>query len=203
MFHFLRKLLLISLGLLWLTPQLYSEVTVGQPAPNFTLSDTLGKIYSLADFKGKNVVLEWFNYDCPFVAKQYDSGSMQKLQETYTGKGIVWLAINSSAPGKEGNYSPDQLNKMAKSKKANPTAILLDSDGTVGRLYAAQTTPHMFIIDAAGNLVYQGAIDDIPSTDVTDIEKSHNYVRMALDEILAGKPVTTSATKSYGCSVKY
>ncbi len=176
---------------------------VGEPAPAFTLSDTRGVQHQLADFKGKLVVLEWVNFDCPFVGKHYGSGNMQRLQKEYTGKGVVWLSIGSSAPGKQGHYSAERIGALVKERGASPTAYLLDEDGTVGRAYGAKTTPHMFIVDGQGKLIYEGGIDDTPSTDQADIASAHNYVKAALDEALAGKPVTTSSSRPYGCSVKY
>jgi peroxiredoxin len=176
---------------------------VGQPAPAFTLPDTHGVQHRLADFKGKLVVLEWVNFDCPFVGKHYGSGNMQELQKEYTGKGVVWLSVGSSAPGKQGHYPAERLNALIKERGASPSAYLLDEDGTVGRAYGAKTTPHMFIVDGQGKLIYEGGIDDTPSTDQADIPLAHNYVKAALDEALAGKPVTTSSSRPYGCSVKY
>jgi peroxiredoxin len=195
---FLTCLLLLIAGL-----NVQAEVTSGQQAPDFTLTDINGKSHRLSDYKGKLVVLEWFNPDCPFVKKHYDSGNMQGLQKKYTEKGVIWLSINSSAEGKEGHYSPAQTNEWTQKEKTSSTAFLLDNDGKVGKMYGAQTTPHMFVIDSKGALVYQGAIDSIKSTDPADISKSQNYVQMALDESMAGKPVSTPSTKSYGCSVKY
>lgn len=179
------------------------DALVGKSAPDFTLTDTHGKKHSLSDYKGKFVVLEWINHDCPFVGKHYGSGNMQKLQKKYTKKGVIWLSINSSAPGKQGHCSPEKANKLTKEKDAAPTAVLLDPDGKVGKLYGAKTTPHMFIINPEGILIYNGAIDDKPSTNVADIAKAKNYVQTALDEALAGKKVTIRATQPYGCSVKY
>jgi len=176
---------------------------VGKPAPAFTLTDTNGKSHNLADFKGKTVVLEWINHGCPFVVKHYSGGHMQALQKEYTGKGIVWLSICSSAPGKQGHMSAADWNKTNTEKKASPTAVLLDDDGKVGTLYGAKTTPHMYVINAEGTLVYAGAIDSIKSTSSDDVPKATNHVKVALDEILAGKPVTTATTAPYGCSVKY
>jgi peroxiredoxin len=175
----------------------------GKPAPQFTLTDTNGKTRSLKDYKGKFVVLEWFNQGCPFVNKHYGSGNMQKLQKEYTEKGVIWLSICSSAPGKQGNYSGKEHNAMFESKHASPTAILLDEDGAVGRLYAAKTTPDMFVINPKGVLIYSGAIDDKPDTDPTSIAGARNYVREVLDEAMSGKELTVEPTKSYGCSVKY
>lgn len=184
-------------------PNAGAEVNTGETAPDFTLTDTNGKSHALSDFKGKFVVLEWLNHDCPFVQKHYDGGNMQGLQKEYTAKDVVWLSINSSAAGKEGNYPSDKTNEMTKEKDAAPTAVLLDADGKVGKLYGAKTTPHMYIVSPQGLLVYQGAIDDKPSADPADIPSSVNYVKTALDEAMAGKAVSVSTTKSYGCSVKY
>ena len=180
-----------------------AQVVSDQAAPNFTLTDTNGQKHSLADYKGKFVVLEWFNPDCPFVKKHYNSGNMPNLQKQYTAKGVIWLSINSSAPGKQGNYTPQGFNKFMADKGASPTAVLLDTDGKVARLYDAQTTPHMFVIDPKGMLIYQGAIDDTPGTDIADLKTAKNYVSAALDAAMNGKPVAVSTTKSYGCSIKY
>jgi peroxiredoxin len=176
---------------------------VGKPAPKFTLPASNGKSVDLSQYKGKLVVLEWFNHGCPFVKKQYDSGNMQALQKEYTGKGVIWLSICSSAPDKQGYGTADKHNADAKACNAAPTAVLMDVDGKVGRLYGAKTTPHMFVIDKKGELVYAGAIDDHPDTDISSIKGSKNFVKEALDELLSGKVVATSSTKSYGCSVKY
>lgn len=182
---------------------LWAEAKAGEAAPNFTLTDSNGKSHQLSELKGKTVVLEWVNYECPFVKKHYDSGNMQGLQKEYTGKGVVWLAVASSAEGKQGYYAPKETNEMAAKQKSAATAILLDADGTVGRLYGAKTTPQMFIINPEGKVVYAGAIDDKASAKPEDIATSKNYVKSALDETLAGKPVSTASTVSYGCSVKY
>jgi len=176
---------------------------VDQTAPNFTLTDINGKKVSLADFKGKVVVLEWVNFDCPFVKKHYGSGNMQSIQKTYTDKNVIWLSICSSASGKEGNYSAADVKTKIKERNATPTHYLLDENGSVGKLYAAKTTPHMFIINKDGILVYSGAIDDTPSTDKEDIKTAKNFVKSALDAVISGKPVETKSTTSYGCSVKY
>ncbi len=178
-------------------------VEIGQPAPNFTLQGSDGKMHSLKDYPGKIVVLEWSNHDCPFVRKAYDSHNMQKLQSKYTAKGVIWLTIISSAKGKQGYETAAQENQILQAEGASPTAALLDPTGKVGHLYSAKTTPDMFVIDQNGNLVYMGAIDDKPSTDVADVKTARNYVSAALDEVMSGKPVTTAATTSYGCSVKY
>lgn len=178
-------------------------VNIGETAPDFTLTDTKGTSHSLSQHKGKFVVLEWVNYDCPFVKKHYDNGYMQALQKDYTAKDVVWLSINSSAEGKEGHYSPDKTNEMIQERGAAPTAFLLDTDGKVGKLFGAKTTPHMYIISPEGVLIYQGAIDSKPSADSADIASSVNYVKQGLDEAIAGKAVSEPSTKSYGCSVKY
>ncbi len=180
-----------------------AEVAVGSAAPEFTLTDSQGTSHSLADFKGKFVVLEWLNHDCPFIKKHYDSGNMQKLQKTYADKGVAWLSINSSAEGKQGNYPAEKWNEMTKAKNAAPAAVLLDGDGKVGKAYGAKTTPHMFVINPEGKLIYAGALDSTPSPDPADIPKSENYVQKALDEAMAGQEVSTPSTASYGCGVKY
>jgi peroxiredoxin len=199
------KLTLLAAVALLLVPAAPSRAAAvaGQPAPDFTLTDTAGKSHSLAGSKGKFVVLEWVNYDCPFVGKHYRSGHMQSLQKTYTGKGVVWLQVSSSAPGKQGAYDAARAAALSREKGAASTAYLLDPAGTVGRLYGAKTTPHMFVIDPKGTVIYAGGIDDTPSTDVEDIARAKNYVSAALDEALAGKPVTVISSQPYGCSVKY
>ncbi len=175
----------------------------GSAAPDFTLTDTKGNQHSLSDFKGNFVVLEWTNFGCPFVRKHYDSNNMQSLQKKYTDEGVVWLSICSSAKGKQGHFTPDKWNELVEEKGAAPTAVLLDEEGKVGRLYGATTTPDMFIIDKQGALVYRGAIDSIKSVDQSDIPKAINYVADALHQTMAGKPVSKPSTKPYGCSVKY
>lgn len=176
---------------------------VGKPAPEFTLTDSNGKSHNLSDFKGKVVVLEWLNHGCPFVQKHYDGGNMQGLQKKYTGEGVVWLSIVSSAPGKQGHMSPEETNKTKAEKNSAATAVLLDEDGKVGRLYNAKVTPELFVINKEGVLVYAGAIDDKKSTDAADVAGAKNHVAAALDETLAGKPVSVPTTTAYGCSVKY
>jgi len=179
------------------------EPKIGTTAPDFSVSDHKGKTHHLSDYKGKWVVLEWKNHGCPFVAKHYDSGNMQKLQKTYTAKGVTWLSIISSAEGKQGFATKDQVAKDLVKYKAAPTAVLLDTDGKVGKMYGAKTTPAMYVINPKGLLVYSGAIDDKPTTELSDVNTAKNYVAAALDEAMAGKKVTTASTKSYGCSVKY
>ena len=176
---------------------------VGSAAPNFSLTDAKGKAHSLSQYKGKYVVLEWFNPECPFVKKHYSSGNMQKLQEEYTNKGVTWLTIDSNAPGTEGNITPEEAQKITASWKTHQTALLLDPEGKAGRAYGAKNTPNMVIINPEGKISYEGAIDSKESMNPADIPNSTNYVKAALDESLTGKPVTTSHTKPYGCSVKY
>src|SRR2546423_3533725 len=176
---------------------------VGSAAPDFSATDSKGKTHSLSQYKGKYVVLEWFNPECPFVKKHYGPGNMQKLQEEYTSKGVVWLSVDSSAPGAEGNLIPEQAEKKISEWKGKQTALLLDPDGTVGRAYGAKNTPHMFVINPEGKIVYEGAIDSKPSPNPSDIAGSTNYVKVALEESLAGKTVSNANTKPYGCSVKY
>jgi peroxiredoxin len=178
-------------------------VEVGQPAPNFSLPDTNGKNHQLSQYKGKWVVLEWYQPDCPFVRKHYGSGNMQGLQKEFTSKGVVWLSIDSSAPGQEGNYPADKLNEIASSQGAARTALLLDPDGKVGHAYGAKTTPDMYIINPEGKLVYEGAIDSKPTTAVADLKTATNYVKVALDDSMTGKSVSQTVTRPYGCSVKY
>jgi peroxiredoxin len=176
---------------------------IGSAAPDFSLTDAKGKTHSLSQYKGKYVVLEWFNPKCPFVQKHYGSGNMQKLQEEYTSKGLVWLTINSSAPGTWGNLTPEQAERKLAEWKTHQTALLLDPDGKAGRAYGAKNTPDMVIVNPEGKIVYEGAIDNKATPNPADIPDSINYVKVALDESLARKPVTTSRTKPYGCAVEY
>lgn len=178
-------------------------VDIGKPAPEFTLTSASGKKVSLSSFKGKTVVLEWLNHGCPFVRKHYDSNNMQALQKKYSAQGVVWLSVISSAEGKQGHVTAPEALAEAKKYQSSATEILLDPKGDVGRAFEAKVTPHMYVINAAGALVYQGAIDSVASTDAADIAKSKNYVAQALDATLAGKPVTEASTKAYGCGVKY
>lgn len=172
-------------------------------APDFTLTDSNGQTHSLSDFRGKYVVLEWVNFDCPFVKKHYVPGNMQSLQKEMTGKDVVWLSINSSATGKQGSYSPSEVNQIMENSGAAPTAYLFDTDGKVGKSYGAKTTPHMFVIDPEGKVAYQGAIDSIPSFDSADIPKATNYVTAAIASLMSGEAVSDASTTPYGCSVKY
>jgi peroxiredoxin len=176
---------------------------VGTTAPDFSLTDSKGKTQTVSQYKGKYVVLEWFNPDCPFVKKHYGSGNMQKLQEELTAKGVVWLSIDSSAPGLEGNLSAEQAEKKIAEWKTKQTALVLDPDGKAGRSYGAKNTPHMFVINPEGKIIYEGAIDSKATPNPSDIASSTNYVKVALEESLAGKTVSNANTKPYGCSVKY
>jgi peroxiredoxin len=176
---------------------------VGHQAPDFTLVGIDGKEYALSDYEGKFVVLEWVNFDCPFVQKYYRSGTMQKLQSDYREKGVVWLSVCSSAPGKQGYFEGDALKERLEKEKSNTMAYLIDAEGTVGRMYNAKATPNMYVINPEGVLVYAGAIDDRPSTKVADLEGANIYVQLALDAAMAGKEIETKVTKPYGCSVKY
>jgi len=198
------KLLLPAVTLLIGTALLAADAPpVGSAAPDFSLPDAKGQTHSLSQYKGKYVVLEWFNPQCPFVKKHYGGGNMQKLQDEYTGRGVVWLTIDSNAPGTEGNITPEQAQKITASWKTRQTALLLDPEGKAGRAYGAKNTPDMVIINPDGKIAYEGAIDSKATPNPADIPTSTNYVKAALDESLAGKPVTTPHTKPYGCSVKY
>ncbi len=176
---------------------------VGKPAPAFSAKDVKGADVSLDGLKGKVVVLEWVNHGCPFVVKHYGSNNMQKLQETYTGKGVVWITINSGSKA-SGSYTDDAtFLKLATTKGSKATHLVSDDSGTIGKAYSAKTTPHMFVINKEGVLVYNGAIDSKKTTNAADIEGAENYVAKALDEVLGGKEVTTPKTEPYGCGVKY
>lgn len=190
-------------GLMALSTAVYGGVETGSEAPEFTLADTTGTEHSLSDFEGKYVVLEWTNHQCPFVVKHYREGHMQALQKEMTDKGVVWLTINSSAPGKQGHLSPKAQKKLRGEQYASATALLLDPSGEVGKAYDARTTPHMYLIDPEGTLVYQGAIDSEVSTDPDDIEGATNYVVAAYESATSGEAVENATTKPYGCSVKY
>jgi len=180
-----------------------ADPAVGEPAPEFSLADSNGTTRSLADAKGTFTVLEWSNPECPFVKKHYGSGNMQQLQGDYTGKGVTWWTINSSAPGKQGHVSAEQARALRTERGDKSSAMLLDPGGAVGRLYGAKTTPHLFIINPGGALIYKGAIDNTPSADPADIASAANYVRMALDAAMIGEDVAAPETQPYGCSVKY
>jgi len=180
-----------------------AKAEIGKPAPDFTLADQSGKPVKLSDAKGKYVVLEWYNKDCPFVRKHYDSKNMQQLQKKYGKKGVVWYTVVTSAEGKQGHLTPKQAAAQMKIEGMGAKAILDDGKGEVGHLYGAKTTPHMYIVGKKGELLYMGGIDDNSSSDSADIKTSKNYVVSALDEALAGKPVSTPSSRPYGCSVKY
>ena len=198
------KLILSALACLASTALFAAESPqVGSAAPDFSVTDSKGKTQSVSQYKGKYVVLEWFNPECPFVKKHYGPGNMQKLQKEFTDKGVVWLAVDSSAPGKEGNLTPEQAEKKMTEWKTHATALVLDQDGKAGQAYGAKNTPHMFIIDPEGKIIYAGAIDSKATPNPADISSSTNYVKVALDESMAGKPVSTASTRPYGCSVKY
>ena len=199
----MTKYLFLPVLAIGLTFTAFAAVEPGEAAPEFTLTDSKGTSHKLSDFRGKLVVLEWLNHDCPFVKKHYSGGNMQKLQKEYTAKGVVWLSIISSAPGKQGHRTGPQADADTEDKGAAPTAVLLDAAGEVGKKYDAKTTPEMFVIDKEGKVIYAGAIDSIKSTDSADVAKAENHVRAALDAALAGKPVATPKTQPYGCSVKY
>lgn len=179
-------------------------LTVGQAAPDFSLTDVNGKTVKLSDFKGKNVVLEWTNPGCPFVVKHYGSNNMQTLQADAKAKGVVWLSVNSTAKNHQDYLEPTKLSaKMKGEWKEASSYLLMDETGKVGQAYAAKTTPHMYVIDPSGKLVYAGGIDDKRSANPADVKTAKNFVRAALDETLAGKPVTVATATPYGCSVKY
>jgi len=202
--HQVRRGVLMLLMVLGMSAgRAVAAVATGQAAPEFTAVDTTGTERSLSQFKGQFVVLEWFNPDCPFVKKHYHSGNMQRLQETYTGQGVVWLTVASSAPGKQGHLTPEAGSAIIAQRGSRQTALLLDPEGRVGRLYGAKTTPHLFIVNPEGRVIYAGAIDDTPSADPADIPGAVNYVQRALDQAMAGQPVSLAETTRYGCSVKY
>ncbi|MDO6413076.1 thioredoxin family protein [Sphingomonas sp. BIUV-7] len=194
---------ILGLAMIAIAAPAAADVPTGAPAPNFTLPDAAGKPVSLAAFKGKTVVLEWNNPGCPFVKKHYGSGNMQKTQGAAKAQGVVWLTINSGAPGQQGHMNGAEAAAFVKSARAAPNAYLLDPAGKVGRLYAAKTTPHMYVIDPAGRLVYQGAIDDTPTANVADIASAKNLVLAALGDLKAGRKIAVAESRAYGCSVKY
>ena len=180
-----------------------SAPQIGAPAPTFTAADTKGQTHSLGDFRGKTVILEWTNHDCPYVRKHYETGNMQALQKEATGDGVVWLSVISSAPGTQGHVAPARADELTETRNAAPTAVLLDPNGEVGKAYDARTTPHMYVIDPEGTLVYMGAIDDRPTARHSDIEGARNYVREALTALAKGEEPSQPVTRAYGCSVKY
>ncbi len=180
-----------------------AALSVGKPAPDFEGVDTRGKTHRLADYRGKALVLEWTNHDCPYVRKHYGAGNMQAQQREAAAQGVVWLSVISSAPGKQGHVSAARADKLTVSRDATPEAVILDPSGEIGRAYGAKTTPHLYIIDEAGTLIYMGGIDSITSANPNDIPRATQYVRVALQELGAGKPVSKPVTRPYGCSVKY
>jgi peroxiredoxin len=199
-----RRHLLASAALAALLPLAgHAAPSVGQPAPDFTLKDASGKTVRLSDFRGKHVVLEWTNPGCPYVQKHYNSGNMPATQQDAVAKGVVWLSINSTEKASGDYLEPARLVAWQKERKAAPTAVLMDEEGTAGKAYGARTTPHMYIVDPKGTLVYAGGIDSIPSSNAADIPKATNYVKQGLAEALAGKPITAATTRPYGCSIKY
>jgi hypothetical protein len=198
----MKKLLLV-IALLFFASPAFAGAQVGQPAPDFTGKDTAGKEQHLADYKGKIVVLEWTNPGCPYVQKHYETGNMQALQGEEIKNGVVWLTLVSSAKGREGYMSVEDANAYMQKVGSTPTARILDPSGEIGKLYGATATPHMFVIDKEGVLQYAGAIDDRPSADRETVAGAHNYVRAAVEEIEAGKPVNEAMTQVYGCSIKY
>ena len=210
-----RQLLLSGVGLAgaaFAAPYLFGRLGarpahaapgIGTAAPEFTGTDSYGRAHSLADYRGRVVVLEWTNHDCPYVEKHYGTENMQTLQREASAAGHAWFSIVSSAPGLQGHVEPDQANALTANRDAAPSAVILDPSGTIGRLYGARTTPHMYVIDPAGMLVYMGGIDDRPTARWSDVDGADNHVRAALADLAAGRPVATPVTQAYGCSVKY
>jgi peroxiredoxin len=191
-------------GILTPSPALAAaSAKVGSAAPTFTLTATTAATVSLADQRGKLVILEWTNHDCPYVRKHYDTSNMQGLQKETTAQGVVWLTLISSAPGTQGYVTPKQADEFTATRHASPTAVLLDPTGAVGKSYGATNTPHMYIIDKTGTLIYAGAIDDRPTTRRGDVQGAQNYVRAALEDVAAGRAVKIPVTRAYGCTVKY
>jgi len=180
-----------------------AAVASGAKAPAFSLTDASGKTRSLAEFAGKTVVLEWTNHECPFVKKHYETGNMQKLQKAAAADGTVWLTVISSAPGKQGHVSAAQAQELTRTRNAAPAAVLFDPTGAVGRAYGAKTTPHMYVINAKGELAYQGAIDDNPARDASTVAGAKNYITAALADVKAGRTPAVTATQPYGCTIKY
>lgn len=180
-----------------------TNLVVGEPAPDFSVVDAYGTTRTLGDFEGKFVILEWLNHGCPFIKKHYNGNNMQQLQKKYTEQGVVWLSVISSAPGEQGYLEPEDAQEVVKEKNASPTAVLLDTDGTMGRSYGARVTPHMFIINPDGVLEYNGAIDDRPTTKVKDLEGARNYIVEAMDALMNGEEIAVHTNRPYGCTVKY
>jgi hypothetical protein len=180
-----------------------AAVQTGRPAPDFTANDSKGAQHTLAGYRGRIIILEWTNHECPYTVKHYTTGNMQALQAAAIGSGAVWLTVVSSRPGQQGHVEATQADRLTATRNAKPTAVLLDPKGQLGRLYDARTTPHMFVIDGAGTLAYMGAIDDRPTASQSSVKGARNYVREALDAVAAGRPVALASTRPYGCSVKY
>jgi len=200
--RWIRFTTLVALGLCAVLPNMWAA-KVGDPAPDFTASASNGETVRLSDYRGKYVVLEWHNNGCPYVGKHYKSGNMQRLQEEWTSKGVIWFTVVSSAPGKQGYVTASEENEYLAKMHAAPTAALLDPSGEIGHLYDAKTSPQMVVINPAGVMIYSGAIDDKPTTDPEDVANATNYVSLALAQAMAGKQVQTPSTRPYGCSVKY
>lgn len=199
-----RRTVLAGSAALVLVPGVaFAAADVGKPAPGFTATDSNGKTHSLESYRGKIVVLETTNHDCPYVAKHYRAGNMQAQQREAASKGIVWLTVASSAPGEQGHVTPAQANDLTTKRAAAPAAVLIDPESKVARAYAATVTPHMYIIDANGTLVYKGGIDSIATSSDSDIPKATQYVRVALGELQGGKPISNASTRAYGCTLKY
>jgi peroxiredoxin len=200
----IRLSALAAAAILTLTaPAATANVAAGQSAPDFALADIQGKPQKLSTYRGKYVVLEWFNSECPFVQKHYDSGNMQSLQRRYVDKGVVWLTLNSTSPDSSNYRDAARSQQIVKDWKINASALILDPEGTVGQAYGARTTPHMWVIDPAGKVIYTGGIDDKATFRAADLKDAKNFVAAALDESMAGKPVSVAAATPYGCSVKY
>jgi peroxiredoxin len=196
----------LSFGLVACSPEVAStlaDLPVGKAAPDFSLNDVSGRSVSLASLRGKTVVLEWNNPECPTVKKHYDSGNMQKTQAAAAADGVVWLTINSSAEGNQGYMTAAKAKEFSAGQQSRRTAYLLDPTGQVGKSYGAKTTPHMYVINSGGTLVYNGGIDDKPTQDPADIASARNHVLAALSELKTGKPVSVPTSRPYGCSVKY
>jgi hypothetical protein len=199
----MKSKLLCNLAVLVVLASLCYSQKVSQAAPDFKATDSNGQMHELSEYRGKYVVLEWHNNGCPYTRKHYESGNMQRLQKDWTSRGVIWFTVISSAPGQQGYVTAQQENEYMKRMNAVPTAALLDPQGDIGRLYAAKTTPHMFVINPDGVLIYDGAIDSKATTDQSDIATATNYVSQALEESIAGKPVSSPTSRPYGCSVKY
>lgn len=199
----MKRRALFALPALLLAAAAQAAPTVGQAAPDFTLKDAAGRSVKLSDYRGKLVVLEWTNPGCPYVRKHYDSGNMAATQQDAAAKGAVWLSINSTEKGSYDYLEPAKLVAWQKERKVQPTATLMDEEGVAGKAYGARTTPHMYIVDPQGRLVYAGGIDSVPSSNPEDIKRAVNYVRQGVAEAAAGKPVSAATTRPYGCSIKY